>query len=100
MKYVLVLITLALVSLSAACGPSNAARAGSDADGNHKVTSSPAKDPRLVLGQRISPARPRHGFTLQTNVYLVVTIGFHFGTYVQKCKQGFLSKSWCGLANV
>ena len=56
MKYVLVLITLALVSLSAACGPSNAARAGSDADGKHKVTSSPAKDPRLVLGDTATTA--------------------------------------------
>ncbi len=56
MKYVLVLITLALVSLSAACGSSTAATAGSDADGKRKVTSSPAKDPRLVLGDTATTA--------------------------------------------
>lgn len=56
MKYVLVLITLALVSLSAACGPSNVASTGSDGDGKHKVTSSPAKDPRLVLGDTATTA--------------------------------------------
>ena len=56
MRYVLVLIALALVSLSAACGPSGAATAGSDADGKHKVTSSPAKDPTLVLGDTATTA--------------------------------------------
>jgi hypothetical protein len=56
MKYVLVLIALALVSLSAACSPSNAAMAGSDADGKHNVTSSPAKGPRLVLGETATTA--------------------------------------------
>ena len=56
MKHVLVLVTLALVSLSAACGPTNAATAGSDADGKHKVTSAPAKDPRLVLGDTATTA--------------------------------------------
>ena len=56
MKYVLVLISLALMSLSAACGPSSAATAGSDADGKRKVTSSPAKDPRLVLGDTATTA--------------------------------------------
>ncbi len=56
MKHVLVLVTLALVSLSAACGPTNAATAGSDADGKRKVTSSPAKDPTLVLGDTATTA--------------------------------------------
>jgi hypothetical protein len=56
MRYVLVLISLALVSLSAACGSSSAATAGADADGKHKVTSSPAKDPRLVLGDTATTA--------------------------------------------
>ena len=56
MRYVLVLIALALVSLSTACGPSSAATAGSDADGKHKVTSSPAKDPTLVLGDTATTA--------------------------------------------
>ncbi len=56
MRYVLVLIALALVSLSAACGSSSAATAGADADGKHKVTSSPAKDPRLVLGDTATTA--------------------------------------------
>jgi hypothetical protein len=56
MKYVLVLITLALVSLSAACGPSNVATAGSDADGEHEITLSPAEDPQLVLGDTATTA--------------------------------------------
>src|SRR4028119_1254923 len=56
MRYVLVLIALALVSLSAACGSSTAATAGADADGKHKVTSSPAKDPTLVLGDTATTA--------------------------------------------
>lgn len=56
MKHVLVLITLALVSLSAACGPPNAATAGSDADGKRKVTSSPAETPTLVLGDTATTA--------------------------------------------
>ena len=56
MRYVLVLISLALVSLSAACGPTNAATAGSDADGKRKVTSPPAKDPTLVLGDTATTA--------------------------------------------
>src|SRR4028118_439012 len=67
MKHVLVLVTLALVSLSAACGPTNAATAGSDADGKRKVTSSPAKDPRLVLGDTATTAD--NGTTLAVPSY-------------------------------
>jgi hypothetical protein len=67
MKHVLVLVTLALVSLSAACGPTNAATAGSDADGKHKVTSSPAQDPRLVLGDTATTAD--NGTTLTVPSY-------------------------------
>jgi hypothetical protein len=50
MKRGLVLAVLALASLSVACGPGTAASAGTDADEKKKVTASPAKDPRLVLG--------------------------------------------------
>ena len=56
MKHVLLLVTLALVSLSAAWGPGNPASTGSDADGKHKITSSPARDPRLVLGDTATTA--------------------------------------------
>src|SRR4028119_1801557 len=56
MRYVLVLVALALVSLSAACGPGNAATAGCAAEGKHQVPSSPAKDPTLVLGDTATTA--------------------------------------------
>ena len=56
MKHVLVLVALALVSLSAACGPESAASAGADADEKHKVTASPVEDPTLVVGDTATTA--------------------------------------------
>lgn len=47
----LVLVALALVLLSAACGP-NAAAAGSGGEERRKITASPPEDPRLVVGDR------------------------------------------------
>lgn len=67
MKHVLVLVTLALVSLSAACDTSTAASTGSDADEKRKITASPAKDPRLVLGDTATTAS--NGTTLAVLSY-------------------------------
>ncbi len=67
MKHVLVLVTLALVSLSAACDTGTAASTGSGADEKRKVTSSPAQDPRLVLGDTATTAS--NGTTLTVLSY-------------------------------
>lgn len=67
MRQVLVLITLALVSLSAACGPDTAASAGSSTEEKQKVTASPAKDPRLVVGDTATTAS--NGTTLAVLSY-------------------------------
>jgi hypothetical protein len=56
MRHVLVLVTLALASLSVACDASTAASTGPDEDEKYKVTSSPARDPRLVLGDTATTA--------------------------------------------
>lgn len=56
MKHVLVLVTLALASLSAACDTSTAASTGSGVKEEYKVTASPAEDPRLVLGDTATTA--------------------------------------------
>ncbi len=50
MKYALVLVTLALVSLSAACGPGAAAEDSGGGEDGPKVTVSPPEDPQLVVG--------------------------------------------------
>ncbi|MDQ3429881.1 MAG: hypothetical protein M3479_08050 [Actinomycetota bacterium] len=67
MKHVLVLVTLALASLSAACDTSTAASTGSGAEEERKITSSPAKDPRLVLGDTATTAE--NGTTLAVLSY-------------------------------
>lgn len=54
MKHVLVLVAPALASLSAACGPGSATLAGAEEE--HKVTVSPAQDPRLVPGDTATTA--------------------------------------------
>lgn len=54
MRHVLVVVTLALASLSVACG--TAASTGPGPDDKYKVTSSPARDPRLVLGDTATTA--------------------------------------------
>lgn len=48
MKFGLVLVALAVVSVSAACGPATAGSGKSEAE--HKFTVSEVKDPKLVLG--------------------------------------------------
>lgn len=53
--YVLILATLALATLLAGCDTNAAASAGS-ADERRKVTVSPEKDPRLVLGDEATTA--------------------------------------------
>lgn len=50
MKLGLALVALALVSISAACGPGTVGTVESDAQAKHKVTVSTIKDPRLVVG--------------------------------------------------
>lgn len=68
MRNVLVLVTVALVSLSAACDTSTAASTGSGADEKRRVvTSSPARDPRLVLGDTATTAS--NGTTLAVLSY-------------------------------
>ena len=67
MRHVLVLVTLALVSLSAACDTGTAASTGSGADEKRRVTSSPAQDPRLVLGDTATTAS--NGTTLAVLSY-------------------------------
>ncbi|MDQ3361371.1 MAG: hypothetical protein M3534_06830 [Actinomycetota bacterium] len=66
MRYVLVLITLALASLSVACDTSTTASTGSGAE-EEKITASPAKDPRLVLGDTATTAK--NGTTLTVISY-------------------------------
>ncbi len=66
MKHVLVLIMLALASLSAACDTNTAASTGSGAE-EKKITSSPARDPRLVLGDTATTAK--NGTTLTVLSY-------------------------------
>ena len=65
MKHVLVLAALALVATLAACGPGPAS-AGSD-DEKVKVTSSPARNPQLVLGDEATTAD--NGTTLAVRSY-------------------------------
>lgn len=50
MKLGLVLVTLAVVSVSAACGPATAGSGRSEAEREHKFTVSEVKDPRLAVG--------------------------------------------------
>ena len=54
MKHALVLVALALASLSVACGA--VASAGSEAEERPKVTASPAGDPKLVVGDAATTA--------------------------------------------
>ncbi len=48
MKHGLVLVALAVVAVSAACGPASVGSGGSETE--HKFTVSEVKDPRLVVG--------------------------------------------------
>ena len=67
MRYVLVLITLALASLSTACDTSTAVSTGSGAEEERKITASPANDPRLVLGDTATTSK--NGTTLTVLSY-------------------------------
>ena len=67
MKHVMMLVALALVSLSAACDTGTAASTGSGAEEKRGVTSSPAQAPRLVLGDTATTAS--NGTTLAVLSY-------------------------------
>ena len=67
MRYVLVLVTLALASLSVACDTSTASSTGSETDEKHKVTASPAQNPQLTVGDTATTAS--NGTTLAVLSY-------------------------------
>ena len=67
MKHVLMLVTLALVSLSAACDTGTAASTGSGPDEKRRVTSSPAQNPQLIVGDTATTAS--NGTTLAVLSY-------------------------------
>lgn len=57
MKRGLFLVAMALVAISAACGPGAARPVGSDAKATRGPTMSPVKDPKLVVGEKATTTK-------------------------------------------